>query len=217
MRDWSLAFPLLICVIAVVAAITGAASATEGGLGELISEIMDSHGAAAVRASSGPLNADVALITDRGYVTSLADTGGQVRLVSLVYAHCPGMCPQTVQTIQALEGQLGARQAAHLGVLLLSLDPTDTPEALRGFATEHAISSYRWTVAKALRPADTDALAERLNVQHRRLSDGSIDHSGSIALVDSQGRILTQTSETATVDAAFAAAVRDALGRADRS
>ena len=137
--------------------------------------------------------------------------------MTFIYAHCPGVCPLTVQTLQALERQLAPGELSHLGVLLLSLDATDKPEALRGFAVEHAISSARWTIARTVRATDTDALAAKMSLEHRGLSDGTIDHSAAIALVDAQGRIVTQTWETTTVDPDFIAAVRSALAGAHGS
>ena len=205
--------PLLTGVLAVIAAVTGAAMATEGGFSELVSAVTAPQNAT-VRATTGPLNADIPVITDRGYITSLAATGGEVRLVSLIYSHCPGVCPLTVQTLQALEARLSPTERSHLGVLLLSLDPTDTSKALQIFGAEHSINSARWMIARTVRAADTDTLAATLNIQHRRLSDGSIDHGAAVALVDARGRIITQTWETATVDADFAAAVRGALSGA---
>lgn len=205
--------PLLTGVLALIAAVTGAALATEGGFSELVSAVTAPQNTT-VRATAGPLNADVPVVTDRGYTTSLAATGGEVRLVSLIYSHCPGVCPLTVQTIQTLEAQLSSRERSHLGVVLLSLDPTDTSAALQSFGAEHSINSARWMIARTVRAADTDTLAATLNIQHRRLSDGSIDHGAAVALVDARGRIVTQTWETATVDADFAAAVRGALAGA---
>ncbi len=213
MRNRTQTHPLFTGVVVLIAVVTGAALATEGGLSELISEVMAPQNAT-VRASEGPFNADVPLITNRGFTTSLADTGGEVRLVSLIYSHCPGVCPLTVQTIQALERRLSPSERSHLGVVLLSLDPTDTAAALNNFGTEHAINSERWMIARTVKAADTDALAARLGVQHRLLSDGSIDHGASVALIDARGSIVTQTQETGAVDADFAAAVRNALGGA---
>lgn len=213
MQNRTRTYPLLTGVLAVLAAITGAALATEGGFSDLVSAVTASQ-SAPVRAAIGPFNADIPLITDRGYTTSLAATGGEVRLVSLIYSHCPGVCPLTVQTIQSLERQLSPHERSRLGIVLLSLDPTDTPAALRSFGAAHAINSEQWVVARTARAADTDALAARLNIRHRRLSDGSIDHAATIALIDAQGRIVTQTWDTEGVDVEFEAAVRGALAGA---
>lgn len=213
MRNRTQTHPLFTGAVVVIAAITGAALATEGRIGELVSAMTTPQNAA-VRATTGPFDADVPLITSRGFTTSLAATGGEVRLVSLIYSHCPGVCPLTVQTVQALERQLSPGELSHLGVVLLSLDSADTPAALSAFAAQHGINSERWLIARTVQAADTEALAERLSIQHRRLSDGSIDHAASIALVDAQGRIVTQTRETDAVDERFAAAVRGTLSGA---
>src|ERR1700751_3654516 len=46
----------------------------------------------------------VPFATVDGKTTSLAASSGQVRLVTMVYTHCPGACPLAVSTLQQLQG-----------------------------------------------------------------------------------------------------------------
>ena len=65
MRSRTQTYPVLTSLVMVIAVITGAALATEGGLSELVSAMAASQNMT-VRGISGPFNAPVSLVTDRG-------------------------------------------------------------------------------------------------------------------------------------------------------
>lgn len=153
---------------------------------------------------------DVAIETADGSHTSFAATPGAVRIATMLYAHCPGVCPATIEVLRGIERQLTAQERDRLGLVLLSLDPArDSPEALKSLARERGITSSRWLLGRTSEP-DAQAFAMAAGIRFRPLSDGSIDHSISFVLVDPRGRLLARTSNTGDTTE-FVAAVRRAL------
>jgi protein SCO1/2 len=149
--------------------------------------------------------------TSRGTLTSLAATNGHVRIVTMFYSHCPGACPLTVETLQELDRALSAAQRAKLNFVLLSLDPgKDSPGALRTYESQRRIDSNRWIVGRSA-TADVARLAAALGVKYRTLSDGAVDHSNVIVLLDARGQVLARSTATQVIDGRFLAAVRDAV------
>ena len=100
----------------------------------------------------------------------------------------------TIEALRGIERQLSARQQAALGFVLLSLDPTrDSPQSLRSMAQERGITSSRWLLGRTS-VRDARAFASAAHIQYRFLSDGSIDHSTTLALIDPRGRVLARAS-----------------------
>src|SRR5581483_12213846 len=102
--------------------------------GGAVAVVTTDHGSSALRflegTSSVPLPAyagdlpDVALETSDGTRTSFAATNGHVRIATLFYSHCPGVCPMTLETLRGIEGQLTQEQRSKLNVVLISVDPS---------------------------------------------------------------------------------------------
>ncbi len=139
---------------------------------------------------------DVAIETADGARTSFAATDGHLRIATMLYGHCPGVCPMTIGVLRGIERQLTAQQRSKLSFIVLSLDPArDTPEALRSVARERGMTSSRWLVG---RTSVTDArrFADAAGIQYRALSDGSIDHSTALVLLDARGRVLARMRAT---------------------
>jgi protein SCO1 len=155
---------------------------------------------------------DVAIETADGTHTNFAATAGSVRIATMFYSHCPGVCPLTIETLRGIERQLTGPQQARLSFVLLSLDPSgDSPQALRSFARERGVPASRWLLGRTSE-SDAHAFAAAAGVRFRPLSDGSIDHSTALVLVDPQGRLLARTADTDDTTV-FVAAVRRALQR----
>ena len=153
---------------------------------------------------------DVEMETADGKWTSFAATGGRVRIATMFYSHCPGMCPLTIEALRSINGQLTAEQRGKLSFVLLSLDPArDSPQALRALAVQRGLTSSQWILGRTSE-ADARAFATAAHVHYRALSDGSIDHSSALVLVDERGRVLDRVSD-ADDTTQFVAAVRRAL------
>jgi protein SCO1/2 len=148
--------------------------------------------------------------TARGTRTTLAATGGRVRIVTMFYASCPMACPLIIDALRTIDRKLDAREREALSILMVTLDPErDTPAALRELANRRGIDSSRWTLAR-VSPADTRKLAAALGIRYRMLDDGSFDHSSVLVLLDEEGRVLAR-STTLGGDPIFFDAVRATL------
>jgi len=153
---------------------------------------------------------DVAMETADGTRTSFAATGGRVRIATMFYAHCPGVCPLTIDTLKGIDRELTAQQRARLSFVLLSLDPADdSPQTLRSLAVERGLTSPHWTLGRTSEE-DARSFATAAHIRYRNLSDGSIDHSTALVLVDERGRVLDRVSDEGDTTE-FVAAARRAL------
>jgi protein SCO1 len=155
---------------------------------------------------------DVAIEAADGSRTSFAASGGRVRIATMFYSHCPGVCPMTIDTLRALDRQLTAEQQSKLSFVLLSLDPArDAPQALHSLAVERGIDSPRWLLGRTSE-REARQFAAAAHLQYRPLSDGSIDHSSTLVLVGARGQLLSRASDAGDTTE-FLATVRSALDR----
>lgn len=165
----------------------------------------------AAAASPGEAWLDAAFTTTDGRVSSLSHSNGHVRIVTMMYAHCPGVCPLNIATLGRIENQLPSGARDRLQFVALTLDPQhDSLAQLGEFQREHGIESARWTVARPSN-ASLAKLASGLGVSYRALPDGTVDHQSVFTLLDESGRIVARTSNTRNPDPQFVAAVRRAL------
>jgi protein SCO1/2 len=179
----------------------GASSGSEGG------EELRSAGEAPA-ATGAPLTALAGRFTDAsGRTRTLAEFAGRPFVASLIYTRCVTVCPRVVAELQRLERSEPAGSAPRF--VLFSLDPVhDTPEALREFASLHALDSTRWTLLTP-EPGMLPPLASALGVAWKPGPDGGIAHSAVIAVVDRSGHVqerrVGMESEPATLAAAWRA------------
>ncbi len=115
---------------------------------------------------------------------SLADYRGKVVLVFFGYAHCPDVCPLTLNHLAHIYRELGEPEL--LQVLAISIDPArDTPEAMDRYAKMFhprfvGLSGPPRTIAK---------VAAGFYVYVRTDASGYIDHTSTVTLIDPEGRI----------------------------
>lgn len=170
--------------------------------------------ASPTEASSGPAAVadlpDVAMETADGKWTSFAATGGRVRIATMFYSHCPGVCPLTIEALRSIDRQLTVEQRSKLTFVLLSLDPArDSPQTLRALAVERGLTSSHWILGRTSED-DARSFATAAHIHYRALSDGSIDHSTAFVLVDESGRVLDRVSDEGDTTQ-FVVAARRAL------
>jgi len=151
--------------------------------------------------------------TADGRATSISETNGRVRIVTMFYAHCPGACPLSIETLKALGGGLPAAQRERLAIIALTLNPEqDSVTSLKAFRKARGIASGQWIFGRSA-AADVAGLAGAIGVSYRVLDDATVDHQSVFVLLDEQGRVLSRTSRTRDIDPQFAAALRSALQR----
>jgi cytochrome oxidase Cu insertion factor (SCO1/SenC/PrrC family) len=94
-------------------------------------------------------------------------------------------------------------------LLSLTLDPArDTPETLTAYAQTHGADPQTWTFATGEAALMTDGLPSMFNVLSLPDSDGTLDHTIKLALLDPSGRQIAEWKDNAvTADDVFAAMV----------
>jgi len=121
-----------------------------------------------------------------GGAQGLASLAGRPVVIAMVYTHCGTTCPLIIETMKRLEAK-----SHNVSLVLLSLDPdVDDARALARYAREKALSG-RWTLLRGSEGA-TRELAAVLDVRYRRASAAELDHSNTITILDSAGRIVSQ-------------------------
>ena len=156
-----------------------------------------------------------AKLTDQsGRALMLADKRGKAQVVVMFYTSCKFICPTIIDTVLDLDRQLMPAERAHLGVLMISLDPQrDDAAALNATASKRRLDLTRWTLAQP-RPTDLRAIAGVLGVRYRPLADGEFNHTGVLVLLDAEGRIVARSAKTSgTVEPQFLNRIRAALAK----
>ena len=160
---------------------------------------------------TAPTWLDASFTTSDGNSATLSASNGHVRIVTMMYAHCPGVCPMSIATLGRIENQMSAAERDQLRIVALTLDPAQDPLAsLTAFRREHGIDSARWTLGRPSSGAVT-RLATGLGIEYRVLADGTVEHQSLFALLDESGQIIAKTSNTQNPDPRFVAQVRRAL------
>ncbi len=117
---------------------------------------------------------------------------GRPTVVSMFYASCPSACPMLIERLAAVEDGLPPERRDELRVLLVSLDPTnDTPDALREAAARHELDLSRWTLASPT-PDRVREVAAVMGVTYKPTTDGEMNHTSVLALLDGEGRLVTR-------------------------
>jgi protein SCO1/2 len=147
---------------------------------------------------------DFSLIDQHGRPFGPADLEGHWSMLVFGYTNCPDFCPTTLTTLAALERRLrGGAGAVRPQVLFMSVDAVrDTPAQLSQYVPYFDPEFIGLTAAN--QPA-IEAVAARFGVAviitpH---ADGSysVDHSGTIFVLNPAGRVAAILSGPFTVDA----------------
>ncbi|MFM8453438.1 MAG: SCO family protein [Gammaproteobacteria bacterium] len=131
---------------------------------------------------------------------SLKDTRGQYfsnanlqrgwHLAFFGYAHCPDVCPATVNFVSQVWDKLPSkiRQGEKLNFLFFSLDPDrDSPEYLKEFLGRYRNDFIGLTGNRKQLDEIFKGLGIYRSAEER--ADGLIDHSGTLLLINAQGRL----------------------------
>ena len=154
----------------------------------------------------------VPLTDQHGQPFELAATRGHVVLVSMFYSSCEQVCPMLFETIRLTLKALPIAERERVKVTMISFDPArDTVAVLLATAQAHHCDP-QWTLARTDEP-NVRKIAAVLGVQYRRLPNGGFNHSTTIQLLDTEGRIAARSSTLGAVDPALVKAVRKVLAR----
>lgn len=148
------------------------------------------------------------LLDQSGATRGLDMYRGHPVLVTMFYGSCPLACPMLIDTLRSFERSLTPAERARIRVVLISIDPErDTTESLRALATTRRIDLSRWTLVHT-DEATVRKIAAVLNIQYRRLPDGSYNHASVISLLTPEGEIAARSSVLGKADERLAAALR---------
>ena len=130
---------------------------------------------------------DLPLVDASGQTTSLKDLRGQTLVAAMMYTSCTSVCPRVTEDMKTIERQLSERDKRDVTFVLFSLDPgSDTPDALRRFATTHQLDGSRWRLFAESEDGARE-LAAVLGVKYRPEQNGDIAHSAMIIVIDRDG------------------------------
>jgi protein SCO1/2 len=128
--------------------------------------------------------------TDDGKKIKLGDLNGRVRVISMFYSTCQGVCVITKQDMQAIEASLSPAARRRVGFVLVTLAPgRDTAQALRSYRRDEGLSNERWTLLRG-DDASTSKLAALLGVVAGRDSSGRYIHGSQLVVLDESGRVI---------------------------
>ena len=91
-------------------------------------------GASATMQIMEPLDGSFRLTDEQGRTVTDKDFGGQYRIMTFGFTHCPDICPTQLQVIENALNQLPSDQQRRVASLFVSVDPErDTPARLKEF------------------------------------------------------------------------------------
>jgi protein SCO1 len=131
---------------------------------------------------------------DDGTAVKLADFRGGVKIISMFFTGCDNICPMLMGQLKSLESAMSEPLRKKVGFILVTMDSKDdSPAALGRYRKETGLSAQRWTLLRG-NADDTRELAGLLGVRYTpKQDDGQMGHTGLIAILDGNGRILAQT------------------------
>lgn len=136
---------------------------------------------------------DVALTLDdqNGQKVEWQSLKGKVRVMAMVFTHCPAACPRIAEDIKAVEHLLAASDgnaSNRVGYTLISFDSKrDTAKQLLQFYTDHGLDSH-WELLHAS-AEDVQIIANLLDVKFVAEPGGAFTHENVIAVIDGNGQI----------------------------
>jgi protein SCO1/2 len=121
-----------------------------------------------------------------GRRVTLAAQRGRYVLVTFLYTHCPDVCPQIAQNLNAALRLLGPKRS-QVRVLAVSVDPRgDTRAAVRRYIRERGLlPEFRYLLGT---PAQLRTTWAHWSVSAVSQSPALVDHVAYTALVDTAGR-----------------------------
>ena len=128
---------------------------------------------------------------DDGKAMTLAALRGKPRIFSMFFSRCDNICPMLMGQLKALEREMPPGLLAKSGFVLVSLDSeADTPEVLRAYRASMDLPPEAWLLLRG-NADDVRELALLLDVRFApKDKDGQIPHTGLVALLDAEGRVL---------------------------
>lgn len=131
-----------------------------------------------------------ALIDQDNHPLTSEDLRGHITLYTFTYTNCVAPCPQTGQTMQALQEELASLDTGGLPVRLVtvSFDPgRDTPAELSHYAQEMRANLNIWRFVTGGAAQLKQVIGGPFNTYYTQNSDGTFTFDPTFVLVDGWG------------------------------
>lgn len=152
-------------------------------------------------AAVGHVPGDYVMRDRQGREVRLVDFRGRPLLVNFIYTACFEICPNSTMALSRAVNAMRERfGSAQFHVVSIGFDqPTDSPTALRSYATQRRISDPNWAFLSPRRE-DVPALARDFGFSYVA-TPGGFEHTLQVSILDAEGRIRRQVvGDTFTAD-----------------
>lgn len=141
-------------------------------------------------ASSGSIyDVKLALDNQNGEKVEWQSLRGKIRVMAMVFTHCPSACPIITLQIKSAESRIPASAHGKVDYTLISFDAKrDTAARLREFYKEQHLDT-NWQLLHGSAD-DVRTIAALLNVQYKEWPGGDFTHSDVTFVIDSNGHIV---------------------------
>lgn len=134
-------------------------------------------------------------LTDaRGHTRTAADLRGDVWIADFIFTRCTDACVEMTDHMRQVKEALA--DEGNVRFVSISVDPTDTPETLLGYADRQDAHDARWLFLtgpsdRVLRLVNDGFKLGAVEASEEQLAQGTelYIHSQKFVLVDAQGRI----------------------------
>jgi protein SCO1 len=127
-----------------------------------------------------------------GKPVNIAAYRGKAVLVTFLYTNCPDVCPLITANLHTAQGLMGAKEAAKVQILAVSVDPRgDTPKAVAAFLARHEMTGrMQYLIGSA---AKLGHVWSAWNVGSERDAQQPqlVNHSGLVYGISASGKITT--------------------------
>ncbi|RSZ60690.1 SCO family protein [Massilia atriviolacea] len=137
---------------------------------------------------------------------------GRPLLVTMFYGDCNAACPIIIENLRRTVDEVKPAPG-RLAVLMVSLDPLyDSPASLADLAKSHKLDPAIFRLAVAANETHTRAMAGALQVKYRSVSNGEINHTTRVSLLDANGKVLASSTQLSPLpDPALVAQIKLAV------
>lgn len=122
----------------------------------------------------------------------------KIFLMTMIYTHCPDICPMTTHNMQLVEDELTEEELENVEFVVISFDPNrDTPSIMQQYAEIRNMDPERWNLLTG-KMDQTEEVMTKFDIKaiptdSSYSDDGEISyyimHTDRISLVDSEGKL----------------------------
>ena len=124
-------------------------------------------------------------------------TKGKITLMSMVFTHCPDICPMTTHNMRLVENRLSEDLKDQIKFILISFDPDrDTPSVLKKYAELRDYSFDRWSLLSGDKQHTKEVMLKfdvKAIFTDSTYADGELSynimHTDRISLIDQKGKL----------------------------